>query len=96
MSPFRTNYLKYEEISRIVHDWAKANPGLVRVKSIGKSVEGRDLWCITINNPKTGPDRSKPAIAKPTEATTSPNTPTRISVPAVLVEPVRVYGNVRA
>ncbi len=23
---------------------------------------GRDLWCITVNNPKTGPDRDKPAM----------------------------------
>jgi len=33
-------------------------------------------------------DRSKAAIATPTETTTSPNTPTRISVPALLVEPL--------
>ena len=32
------------------------------MKSLGKSVEGRDLWCVTINNPKTGDDRTKPAM----------------------------------
>src|SRR2546421_846748 len=58
MSPFRTNYLKYEEIARIVHDWAKANPGLVRVKSIGKSVEGRDLWLLEIGS---NPDQARAA-----------------------------------
>ncbi len=58
MSPFRTNYLKYEEITRIVHDWAKANPGLVRVKSIGKSVEGRDLWLLEIGK---NPDQARAA-----------------------------------
>src|SRR5439155_12397901 len=58
MSPFRTAYLKYEEITRIVHDWAKANPGLVRVKSIGKSVEGRDLWLLEIGK---DPDRARAA-----------------------------------
>jgi len=58
MSPFRTAYLKYEEITRIVHDWAKANPGLVRVKSIGKSVEGRDLWVLEIGK---NPDQARAA-----------------------------------
>src|SRR3954463_323642 len=58
MSPFRTNYLKYEEITRIVHDWSKANPGLVRVKSIGKSVEGRELWLLEIGK---DPDRTRAA-----------------------------------
>ena len=58
MSPFRTNYLKYEEITRIVHDWAKANPAFVRVKSIGKSVEGRDLWLLEIGR---NPDQARPA-----------------------------------
>ena len=26
MSPFRSNYLRYEELTRIVHDWASAHP----------------------------------------------------------------------
>ncbi|HEY5898957.1 MAG TPA: M14 family zinc carboxypeptidase, partial [Burkholderiales bacterium] len=58
MSPFRINYLKYEEITRIVHDWEKANPGLVRVKSIGKSLEGRDLWLLEIGR---DPDKLRAA-----------------------------------
>jgi hypothetical protein len=58
MSPFRTGYLRYEELTRIVHDWARANPGLVRVTSIGKSVEGRDLWLIEIGK---DPDRTRAA-----------------------------------
>ena len=32
------------------------------MSSLGKSVEGRDLWCLTVNNPETGPDRGKPAM----------------------------------
>ena len=40
----------------------EAHPDLLTMKSLGKSVEGRDLWCITINNPKTGDDRTKPAM----------------------------------
>ena len=32
------------------------------MSSLGKSTEGRDLWCVTINDKATGPDRSKPAM----------------------------------
>ena len=56
MSPFRTSYLRYEELTRIVQDWARANPAFVRVKSIGKSVEGRDLWLLEIGK---DPDRTR-------------------------------------
>src|SRR5258708_3765508 len=58
MSPFRSNYIRYEELTRIVHDWARANPGIVRVTSIGKSVEGRDLWLLEIGK---DPDRTRAA-----------------------------------
>ena len=48
MSPFREKYLRYEELSRVLQDWAHAHPEFVRVKSIGKSAEGRDLWILEI------------------------------------------------
>ena len=58
MSPFRSSYIRYEELTRIVHDWARTNPGFVRVTSIGKSVEGRDLWLLEIGR---DPDRTRAA-----------------------------------
>src|SRR5438105_2865676 len=48
MSPFREKYLRYEELSRVLQDWAHAHPEFVRVKRIGKSAEGRDLWILEI------------------------------------------------
>ena len=39
-----------------------AHPELLTRTSLGKSTQGRDLWCITVNDPKTGPDRAKPAM----------------------------------
>jgi len=39
-----------------------AHPDLLTMESIGKSVEGRDLWCVTIANPKTGDPKTKPAF----------------------------------
>ena len=58
MTPFRTGYLRYEELTRLVHDWARAHPDIVRVSSIGKSTEGRELWLLEIGK---DPDRRRPA-----------------------------------
>jgi zinc carboxypeptidase len=58
MSAFRSTYLRYEELTKVVHDWARAHPEFVRVKSIGKSLEGRELWLLEIGRE---PDRRRAA-----------------------------------
>jgi hypothetical protein len=58
MSPFRNGYLRYEELTSIVQGWARAYPELVRVASLGKSPEGRDLWLLEIG---ADPDRLRAA-----------------------------------
>jgi hypothetical protein len=40
----------------------KAFPKLLKYSSIGKSHEGRDIMLMTINNPETGPEFTKPAM----------------------------------
>ena len=35
---------------------AAAHPQLLRVESIGRSFEGRDIWLATVTNCATGPD----------------------------------------
>ena len=40
----------------------KAYPGLTELQTLGQSEEGRDIWELTINNPKTGQDTDKPGI----------------------------------
>jgi hypothetical protein len=52
----------YDEISELLKGYAKAYPKWTKLESIGKSIQGRDLWMITINNPATGPELSKPAM----------------------------------
>jgi hypothetical protein len=52
----------YEEIADLLHGYAAAYPRWARLESIGKSGQGRDLWLITITNPETGPESSKPAM----------------------------------
>src|SRR5687768_6537899 len=56
---FREHYLDYEELTAQVHAWAEAFPHLVKVESIGKSAEGRDLWVLTIG---VDPQRARPAV----------------------------------
>lgn len=55
-------FYDYDEITQIVQDLANAYPDLLTVESIGKSEQGRDLWLITLNNPRTGDASEKPAM----------------------------------
>lgn len=59
--PFN-RYYTYAELESHLKAIAAAYPDLVTLTEIGKSLEGRALWVATVNNPKTGPDSSKPAM----------------------------------
>jgi hypothetical protein len=52
----------YPALEAALKQLETAHPDLLTLKSLGKSVEGRDLWCMVINNTKTGDDRSKAAM----------------------------------
>ncbi len=52
----------YPELVEAMRALVNGHPDLLSLSSVGKSVEGRDMWCITVNNSKTGSDRSKPAM----------------------------------
>ncbi len=55
-------FYNYDEVVDALWLLQRAYPDLLTLKSIGKSVQGRDMWLMTINNPETGDDRDKPAI----------------------------------
>jgi murein tripeptide amidase MpaA len=55
-------YLRYDDLTRSLNALAAAHPGLLRVESIGKSHEGRDIWLATVTRFDTGADRDKPAL----------------------------------
>jgi hypothetical protein len=55
-------YSDHQEIYRICNDLAKAYPDLVKLQSIGKSVEGRDIWLMSITDYKTGVADKKPGF----------------------------------
>lgn len=48
------------QISTILHAYAEKYPKLTRLESIGKSLEGRDIWALKIATPSR--DAAKPAI----------------------------------
>jgi len=58
--PFR-HFLSYSETESFLKQLAAARPGFASLGSLGKSREGRDIYCLTVTNPKTGPAEDKPA-----------------------------------
>lgn len=48
----------YSDMSRL----EKTFPKFLKLQSMGKSYEGRDIMVMTINNPETGPEMSKAAM----------------------------------
>jgi len=52
----------FEESTALLRMWAERYPEIVELYSVGHSLEGRDIWQITITNKKTGPHTDKPAF----------------------------------
>jgi hypothetical protein len=56
------HYYDQDQVAAAVNLLHEKYPGLTELQSLGQSAEGRDIWQLTINNPKTGPDTAKPAM----------------------------------
>ncbi len=55
-------YLGYEELTQTLHALAEEHPKLCRVESVGRSMEGREIWLAELTNTETGPAPEKPAF----------------------------------
>lgn len=55
-------YYRYEDLSGFLKGYAEQYSNLVRLDSIGKSYEGRDVWMATVTDLTTGPAEDKPAF----------------------------------
>lgn len=55
-------YYDHAGITEICKKIAKAYPDLARIESLGKSFQGRDIWCLSITDFKTGDASRKPAM----------------------------------
>lgn len=55
-------FYDYTGLSAILARLHRAFPDLTQIYSIGKSVEGRDLWCLEVTARKVGDPKRKPAM----------------------------------
>jgi hypothetical protein len=62
--PVAWNYYRdYKGITDLMQQIVKAHPNLAKLESIGKSVEGRDIWVLTVTDFKSGrTDMQKPGF----------------------------------
>jgi hypothetical protein len=56
------HYYTLEQVYEAVQAMAKAYPEMTKLEEVGKSEEGRPIYAVTLNNPKTGPALSKPGV----------------------------------
>ena len=55
-------YYNYAEVNEALKALNTAYPQLTKLEVVGKSEEGREIYALTINNPKTGDEQSKPGV----------------------------------
>ena len=55
-------YYNYEDVVEALKLLHSAYPQLTKLDLVGKSEEGREIYALTINNPKTGESLSKPGV----------------------------------
>ena len=55
-------YNTYSGIESICRQLARAHPNLIKMNSIGKSFEGRDMWMLTVTNFRKGKELEKPGF----------------------------------
>ncbi len=55
-------YHDYDAVGEVIDQLIEAFPKFLRLEVLGQSWEGRDMRCVVINNPDTGPDTAKAAF----------------------------------
>ena len=61
-APETCTYLDYRQLSDRLQGFASDYPGLVQLSSIGKSLEGKDIWLLAITRLASGAAEDKPAL----------------------------------
>lgn len=55
-------YYDWPEIEEALRTLEKAYPKFLKLRTAGKSFQGREIWYVTINNPETGDEMNKCAM----------------------------------
>jgi murein tripeptide amidase MpaA len=55
------SYYTYDVLTGLLRELVENFPQLAQLESIGQSLEGRELWLVTLTNHETGPAMEKPA-----------------------------------
>ncbi len=55
-------FYRYDDLTAILEGWANERPDILRLESIGRSFEGREIWLCTVTRFDTGPAEEKPAL----------------------------------
>ncbi len=55
-------YKKPTDVEKMLKDIERDYPGLAQVRSIGKSIEGRDIWAIHLTNREVSSGSEKPTV----------------------------------
>lgn len=53
-------FYRFADLTALLERWVAQYPKLAALSSIGKTHEGRDIWCVTLTNTETGPHDEKP------------------------------------
>ncbi len=56
------HYYTYEQVGEALRALHEAYPEFTTIDVVGRSEEGREIWAMTVNNPKTGPPLAKPGV----------------------------------
>jgi M6 family metalloprotease-like protein len=59
---FVDHYLNYDELTAYMKSLEQRYPNRVRLVSMGKSIEGREIWALEVTDFTAGPPESKPAV----------------------------------
>ncbi|MBL8330072.1 MAG: carboxypeptidase [Rubrivivax sp.] len=61
-SPRFDLFYRHDDLTRLLREYAAALPGLIELRSLGRSFEGRDIWLLVITNRSSGHDDEKPGF----------------------------------
>ena len=57
-----TKYQNFDEITNSIKSLVNSNKNIAKLESIGKTLEGRDIWLVTVANSRGVPTDERPGL----------------------------------